>query len=123
VLTPIAVLDLARLLLGLCPRIFATPDARAAFLGQLLAACEWDGAWEKGGVSNARLTNVLLTLRAVSNAYQPGAGVEGAGAILAALEKAPYGVLGKTQRGALTTLLYKSVFISLCPRALSERVC
>ena len=69
-------LDLARLVCGLCPYVFVAPGARRAFLEALFTACDWSGSWAKAEVSHARATNVLLTFRAISNAYQPGGSLE-----------------------------------------------
>lgn len=75
----------------------------------LLRASEWDLLSETP-LPKARETNILLTLRALANAFQERTSLangDWVAAILMELQSAPYGALVKNHRVTLATLLFK----------------
>ncbi|KAF8516963.1 phospholipase A-2-activating protein [Hysterangium stoloniferum] len=63
------VLDLARLLIAICPSAYKGPGQALGFLNALLDAAEWSEPW-RAQLPKSRETNTLLALRGVANAIQ-----------------------------------------------------
>ncbi|KAK0211219.1 phospholipase A-2-activating protein [Desarmillaria ectypa] len=108
------VLDLARLMAGFCPDVFASPDVRNQFLKALLKAGEWDFPWE-APLSRDRQTNVSLVLRTLANTLQENAQIDETwpNGILQALDAVDFPVLDKRNRLPLASLLFNISCLAL----------
>ncbi|KAL0946557.1 hypothetical protein HGRIS_012762 [Hohenbuehelia grisea] len=112
------VIDLSRILTGLCPRVLDAPGLKDRFFEALFKASDWSDPWSPPP-PKPRETNILLLLRTLVNSFQERAGLEDGAwptRVFESLSQAPYAVLTKTQRVALATVLFKFVF-STKPRA------
>lgn len=109
------VIDLARLVSGNCPAAYSDSKVAEQFFAALLKAAEWDTPWD-GPIPKSRETNMLLTLRALANAFQESTAAslgDWAAAVLGELGRAPYDALMKNHRVALATLLFNISCIRL----------
>ncbi|KAF8197500.1 phospholipase A-2-activating protein [Pholiota molesta] len=101
------VIDLSRLLIGFAPEAFSDAGALDRFSDALFNASEWSASWA-APIPKTRETNILLLLRTLANAFQDENQTDAAwlSRILETLAQAPYGVLSKTQRVAVATILF-----------------
>ena len=65
----LAVIDLARLVIGFSPGSYSKPEVRARFFEALFQGAEWQEQWSTP-IPKMRETNMLLLLRALANAFQ-----------------------------------------------------
>ncbi|KAF9484697.1 phospholipase A-2-activating protein [Pholiota conissans] len=101
------VIDLSRLLIGFAPEAFSDPGVLDRFSESLFTAAEWSASWTEP-IPKTRETNILLLLRTLANAFQEinQTDTTWLNRILETLAQAPYGVLSKTQRVAVATILF-----------------
>ncbi|ELU45763.1 phospholipase A-2-activating protein [Rhizoctonia solani AG-1 IA] len=100
------------LLIAYSPNTFEAPQTSQKLIDALFEASEWKSEPWPSPLPKHRETNVLLTLRALSNLFQVGPHkVVGTGpwvpGLFTTLAAGPYSVLTKTQKVALATIAFK----------------
>lgn len=116
------VVDLIRLLIAYSPNTFEAPQTSQKVIDALFEASEWNSVPWPSPLPKHRETNVLLTLRALSNLFQVGSHrVIGTGpwvpGLFTTLATAPYTALTKTQKVALATIAFNYSVIELVGKA------
>ncbi|KAF8743159.1 PFU (PLAA family ubiquitin binding), partial [Rhizoctonia solani] len=112
------VVDLLRLLIAYSPNTFEAPQTSQKLIDALFEASEWKSEPWPSPLPKHRETNVLLTLRALSNLFQVGPHkVVGTGpwvpGLFTTLAAGPYSVLTKTQKVALATIAFNYSVVEL----------
>ncbi|KAG9123458.1 hypothetical protein FRC07_014916, partial [Ceratobasidium sp. 392] len=113
------VVDLIRLLIAYSPVTFESPATSQKLIDALFEASEWKATPWPVPLPKHRETNVLLTLRALSNLFQVSSQwkVTGNGpwvsGLFKTLSEAPYEGLTKTQRVALATIAFNYSVVEL----------
>ncbi|CAE6490551.1 unnamed protein product [Rhizoctonia solani] len=111
------VVDLLRLLIAYSPNTFEAPQTSQKLIDALFEASEWGVPWPSP-LPKHRETNVLLTLRALSNLFQVSSNkVVGTGpwvpGLFTTLATGPYSLLTKTQKVALATIAFNYSVVEL----------
>ncbi|KAJ1308758.1 hypothetical protein OPQ81_004449 [Rhizoctonia solani] len=112
------VVDLLRLLIAYSPNTFEAPQTSQKLIDALFEASEWKYEPWPAPLPKHRETNILLTLRALSNLFQVsshkvvGTGPWVAG-LFTTLATGPYSVLTKTQKVALATIAFNYSVVEL----------
>lgn len=106
------VIDLARLFAGFCGDVLATSaELQGQFIGALEHACDFKGKNLQGSTGKVRETNILLVLRALANLVGAvGGGTDDGplfGGVAEVLARGSPGTLGKQQKIALASVLFK----------------
>ncbi|KAG8737727.1 hypothetical protein FRC12_017041 [Ceratobasidium sp. 428] len=113
------VVDLIRLLIAYSPVTFESPATSQKLIDALFEASEWKSTPWPDPLPKHRETNVLLTLRALSNLFQVSSKwtITGTGpwvpGLFKTLAEGPYEVLTKTQRVALATIAFNYSVVEL----------
>ncbi|CCO26384.1 Ubiquitin homeostasis protein lub1 [Rhizoctonia solani AG-1 IB] len=112
------VVDLIRLLIAYSPNTFEAPQTSQKVIDALFEASEWKSEPWPSPLPKHRETNVLLTLRALSNLFQVGPHkIVGTGpwvpGLFQTLAAGPYSVLTKTQKVALATIAFNYSVVEL----------
>ncbi|KDN51076.1 hypothetical protein RSAG8_00705, partial [Rhizoctonia solani AG-8 WAC10335] len=120
------VVDLLRLLIAYSPNTFEAPQTSQKLIDALFEASEWKDPWPSP-LPKHRETNILLTLRALSNLFQVSPHkvvgtvsphkVVGTGpwvpGLFTTLATGPYHVLTNTQKVALATIAFNYSVVEL----------
>ncbi|KAF8759643.1 PFU (PLAA family ubiquitin binding) [Rhizoctonia solani] len=102
-------------LIAYSPNTFEAPQTSQKLIDALFEASEWKSEPWPSPLPKHRETNVLLTLRALSNLFQVGPHkVVGTGPwLFTTLAAGPYSVLTKTQKVALATIAFNYSVVEL----------
>lgn len=113
------VVDSIRLLIAYSPATFEHPATSQKLIDALFEASEWKETPWPSPLPKHRETNVLLTLRALSNLFQVSSGwkVTGTGpwvpGLFTTLAAGPYNELTKNQKVALATIAFNYSVVEL----------